>query len=101
MPSLAREGLPKALLEAMLQGVAAIGTAVGGISEVIIDRDSGILIPPAKPRPLADAIIELYNYPARRKLLAERGRARVLKHFNIENTVRETLQMYLELLAKS
>jgi glycosyltransferase involved in cell wall biosynthesis len=53
------EGLPVALLEAMAAGLPAIGTRVSGIEEVIDDRRTGLLVPPADRAALAEAILEL------------------------------------------
>jgi glycosyltransferase involved in cell wall biosynthesis len=53
------EGLPVALLEAMAADLPAIGTRVSGIEEVIDDRRTGLLVPPADPPALAVAILEL------------------------------------------
>jgi glycosyltransferase involved in cell wall biosynthesis len=69
------EGLPIALLEAMSVGLPAVGTAVSGIEEVI-DHRSGMLVPPADSRALANAILQLAADPCLRATLASGAAAR-------------------------
>jgi glycosyltransferase involved in cell wall biosynthesis len=56
LPSLLREGLPMAILEAMAAGIPIVGTRVEGISEVIRDDQEGLLVAPNDPQDLACAI---------------------------------------------
>jgi glycosyltransferase involved in cell wall biosynthesis len=65
------EGTPIALLEAMAAAVPTVATAVGGVPDVISDREAW-LVPPEAPGRLADAVRELLAAP---DLAAARGRA--------------------------
>ena len=58
-----REGLPKALLEAMLQGVVPIVTEAGGMPEVVRDGIDGIVVPTENPQRLAQAMVRLVSPP--------------------------------------
>jgi len=58
-PSQYQEGMPFALLEAMAAGLPVIATSMGGIPEIIEHRMNGLLIPPQKPKKLAQAINKL------------------------------------------
>jgi glycosyltransferase involved in cell wall biosynthesis len=87
MPSRAREGLPKAVLEAMAQGVPPVVSAVGGLPEVVRDQVSGLVVPPAAPRPLAEAVIRVVNDTQLRTMLSRGARATVAGDFSIERTV--------------
>ncbi|MFN2571897.1 MAG: glycosyltransferase family 4 protein [Gemmatimonadales bacterium] len=76
------EGLGVALLDAMSYGIPTIASRVGGIPDIIEDGVSGVLVPPADPQALADAIERLARDPALAKRLAEAGRERLRTHFS-------------------
>ena len=79
-----RDGLPNVLMEAQLMGVAAIGTAVSAIPELILDGKTGLLTPEHDPVALAKAIEAIGRDPARRSMLAAAGRERVRQHFSTD-----------------
>ena len=68
------EGLPTSLLEAMSCGIPAVATAVEGNSEVITDRENGLLVPPRDPGKLAGAILKLLDDEGLRNQLALNAR---------------------------
>lgn len=75
------EGLPNVALEAMAAGRPVVGTAVGGIPEVVDDGCTGFLVPPTNPLALAERIVALLNAPERRQAMGAAGRLRVERHF--------------------
>ncbi|HZH25831.1 MAG TPA: glycosyltransferase family 4 protein [Azospirillaceae bacterium] len=79
-----RDGLPNVLMEAQAMGVACIATPVSGIPELILDGETGVLVPPGDPAALAGAIAALARDPVRRAALADAGRARVQAHFTFD-----------------
>lgn len=96
LPSLA-EGTPGAALEAMASGVAVVGSAVGGVGEVVADGITGLLVPAADSCALAAA---LERYAAAPELLARHGaaaRARVLRHYAMDAMVDAYQALYDEL----
>ena len=95
LPSVEREGLAKALIEAMSQGVPAIGTDVGGIPEVIEDGVSGIIIPPKNAKAIAEAIIRMQGSDY--KEMGARARERIRDWFVIDRTVEGTERVYEEI----
>ena len=97
LPSL-NEGLGLALLEAMAAGLAAVASRVGGVPEVVRDGETGVLVPPGDARSLAGAILKLMADPALRGRMGEAGRARARQQFSIARAVRETEQLYEELM---
>jgi len=76
------EGLGVVLLDAMSYGIPAIASRVGGIPDIIEDGVSGLLVPPADPQALANAIERVAGDPALAKRLADAGRARLRTHFS-------------------
>lgn len=71
-------------LEAMMQGVACVGTRAGGIPEVIEDGVTGLLVPPEDPAALAAALIRLAGDGALRRRLGEAGLAAYHQRFTAE-----------------
>ena len=64
------------LVEAMRAGVAVIGTNAGGVPEIIIDNETGLLIPPGNSAALVDALSRLYDDEEFKKSLAQSGQQR-------------------------
>ena len=77
MPSLA-EGLGLSLQEALYGRAACIGSRVGGIQDLILDENTGLLVPPADPPALAAGLRRLITDPALRQRLGAAGRQHVL-----------------------
>jgi glycosyltransferase involved in cell wall biosynthesis len=97
LPSVAAEGVPIAILEALALGKPVVATRVGGVPEVIQDGANGILVPPEDPRALADAVSALLADPPRATALAASGRATVVARFSADGMVRQIERLYLEL----
>ena len=97
LPSL-NEGLGLALVEGMAMGLAAVASRVGGVPEVLKDGETGLLVPPADPRALGEAVVCLAKDPERRRAMGEAGKERARVCFSIDRTVRDTERLYEELL---
>jgi len=80
LPSLTGEGLPQTILEAMSCGLCVIATSVAGIPFFIQDRINGLLIPPADPQAICQAIITLADDELMRARLVIEGRKTVASH---------------------
>jgi len=91
------EGFGIVLLEAMAAGVPVIATNVDGITEVVIDGESGILIPPKNPEAIASAVIQLIANPQLVKSLVENGFKRA-KLFDVREHVMKLDSLYTNLL---
>jgi glycosyltransferase involved in cell wall biosynthesis len=92
------EGLPRTVLEAMYVGRPTVATAVAGTPEQIRDGETGLLVPPANPEAIADAIMRLLEAsPDERSAMGERARERVRETFTTARMVRETAALYREL----
>jgi glycosyltransferase involved in cell wall biosynthesis len=91
------EGLPNVVLEAMALGVPVVATAVGGTPELVRDGVTGILISPADPAALAEAVIRAVQHPQAASERAVRARAMVEREFNMAALIRQTHEMYGEI----
>ncbi len=88
------EGLGLSAIEAMLAGKPVVASNVDGLPEVVLDQETGILVPPGEPKVLADAICTLLDSPEKRREMGEKGRQRAIRHFNIDKMVRDYEEFY-------
>jgi glycosyltransferase involved in cell wall biosynthesis len=95
------EGLCTSLLDALALRRAAVGSAVGGIPEVLIDGRTGLLVPPREPDALAAAVVRVLTDPDLARRLGEEGRRHVVAGFTIDAMVEGNLAVYRELLGRS
>ena len=99
LPSV-NEGFGVVLLEAMAMRCPIVATNVGGVPEVVLDGETGILVPPGDPVPLARGIIQLLKDPSIALKMAECGYQRLKACFDIRETVSKTEHLYKELLER-
>ena len=99
LPSL-YEGLPLAVLEAMIAGVPVVATAIGGTNEIVRDGETGTLVPPADPAALAAAITATLADRDRAARLASAARSIVEREYSVESTVAAVARLYDSLLAR-
>jgi glycosyltransferase involved in cell wall biosynthesis len=95
------EGTPNTVLEAMALGRPVVATRVGGVPDVVVDRETGLLVPPRDPQALADAIVRLLADPSLRGALGAQAQSRVREHFALELTVHATERVYAEALGRA
>jgi sugar transferase (PEP-CTERM/EpsH1 system associated) len=93
MPSIA-EGICNSLLEAMATGVPVVATAVGGTPEVIVDGQSGMLVPARDAATLGARLVQIWSQPDLRRQLGRNARQRVRDEFSIEAMVRAYDNLY-------
>ena len=93
-----REGLPTVVLEAMAMGRPVVASAVGGVSEALIDGRTGALVIPESPDALALAIGELLQDAPRRHEWGRAGQERVEREFGLDEMIRKLEQRYETLL---
>ena len=99
MPSL-MEGLGGILIDAMKFGLPAVATSIPGLREVMVHDETGLLIPPADPNALHQAIIELYKDRDRRTRMASAARNRA-SMFAVEKMIEGYQRIYLEVLSEA
>jgi len=92
-PSL-NEGMGLALIEAMVLGLPVVATTVGGIPDIVVDGETGTLVPPCDERALAAALVGLLQDPHRRRMYGEAARRRVDKRFDVVSAVRAIEALY-------
>jgi glycosyltransferase involved in cell wall biosynthesis len=92
LPSL-HENLSNALLEGMAAGLPVVATAVGGTVEVV-SRGGGLLVPPADPDALGDALARLIANPQERRVLGEQARTTIAAHYTVEHMAERWAELY-------
>lgn len=91
------EGLPIVLLEAMAAAKPVIASDVCGNREVVINRETGILVPSRDPEMLAQTVIRLTKNRQMAKEMGQKGLIRVQKNFTLEEMVQKIVNLYSEL----
>jgi glycosyltransferase involved in cell wall biosynthesis len=89
------EGISLTLLEAMATGLPIVATAVGGNPEVVVDGQTGMLVPPENPEELATAMRRMRDNGENAQLMGRAGRRRVECFFDIRSVVARYEQLYV------
>ncbi len=95
LPSV-KEGLPYTILEAGLAKIPIIATQVGGVPEIITDQKTGVLVTPANPLSLADAMKKMTKTELINSFV-ENNYQNIITNFDLHNTIRQTEELYLKL----
>jgi glycosyltransferase involved in cell wall biosynthesis len=95
------EALPVSILEAMAGGLPVVATRVGGVAELVVEGETGLLVNPGDTRALADALQRLVDDPDLRVRLGAAGRARVEDHFRMDSFLEAHRDLYSRALAES
>ena len=93
------EGLSNTIQEAMATGLPVVATQVGGADELVVEDETGLLVPAKNPEVLANAIERLMADTSLRVRMAEAGRRRATQVMALARMVREYVQVYQELAA--
>jgi len=93
-----REGLARALPQALLSGKPAVSFDLDGAREVVIDGSTGYLIPPGDVDQLASRLLRLIEDPALRQTLGEQGRAHAQPLFSHQTMTHQLREIYQQLL---
>ncbi len=91
------EGISNTILEAMASGLPVLATAVGGNPELVVEDETGRLVPRDDPEAMAHALDDLLSDPSRMARMGQAGRARVEERFSIEAMVAKYLALYDQL----
>lgn len=93
-------GLTGSLREALAVETPVIATDLEGHPELIVEGETGLLVPPRNPDAMAQAILRLLENPTRARAMARAGRKRVEAHFSMAHKVQRTEALYQRLLAE-
>jgi len=94
------EALSFAILEAMAEGKPVVATKVGGIPEVVVDKVTGLLIPPGNTQELANAINKLLEDKPLARKLSKNAKVRINENFRFDRMLKKTIATYKEVLEK-
>ena len=89
-----REGFGVACLEAMAHARPVLATAVGGLRDLVVDGETGLVVEPRDPRALRAALERLLDDPDLRRRLGAAGRERAREHFSWETVTAATVAAY-------
>ena len=92
------EGFANAILEYMAVGLPVVATDVGGVREAIIGGETGFIVPAGDDAQMAARIIEVLSDDNRAREMGARGKAIVGDKFSSEHHLRNTLELYDEVL---
>jgi glycosyltransferase involved in cell wall biosynthesis len=88
------EGLPTAIVEAMICGVPVVATAVNAVPDLVVPGETGLLVPPRRPALLAAAIGELLVAPGRAARMAAAARTRITGQYGEESLRTALIEAY-------
>ena len=91
------EGISNSILEYMAIGKPVVATEGGGTNEIIVDGETGFLVPQKSSNLLADKILELLNNQKKSKAMGIAGKNRILNHFELEKMTAKYYEVYCEL----
>jgi glycosyltransferase involved in cell wall biosynthesis len=83
----------------MASSLPVVATQVGGIPELVVDGETGLLVPANDARQLASALRQVLESQSLRRRMGQAGRRRVEQSFTLQRKLDETEQLYLTLLA--
>jgi len=94
------EAQGRVIVEAMAAELPVVATRVGGVPDVVIDGETGILVPPASPQALASAIVKMLADKGNAKQMGQAGKRQVDPEFSVETMVKQIDMLYSELLKR-
>lgn len=92
------EGLPNTVMEAMAAGTPVVATAVGGTKELIVDGETGYLVPPANAEAMAERLTFALTHTAQRVALGARGQQFIQDQFGMPRMVAAVERLYEQLM---
>lgn len=100
IPSVEGDTIPQVLMQALAMGLPVVSTTVGSIPDVVVDGETGFVVPPRDAAALAERIDLLLKDAALRKRMGEQGRALVERWYSIDRMLDELEQVYRKVLSR-
>lgn len=94
VPSLCPESFGLTAAEAMMRGTAVVGSRAGGLAEIVVDGETGLLVPPGDTAALGDALVALLTDRERAEAMGRRGRERALRHLTRDAWIDRFVDFY-------
>lgn len=88
------EGMPNVLLEGMACGLAPIATRIGGVTEIVRDKQNGIMIDPKNSGQLANAMSELAKNKDKRQSISRIARQTIIEEYSLDKVVQQYADLY-------
>jgi len=82
LPSLYKEGLPNVLLESMSMGVPVVSSNIGGVSEIVVDGETGYMVEPGDKTALASAIMKVWRDQEHYQEMKSKSRQLIVDQFD-------------------
>lgn len=98
LPSL-KEPFGRVVVESLLMETPVVGTADGGIPEIVTHGETGYLVPPREPRTIADAVVRLLDDPTKAAEFGQRGRTEALERFDAASITAQETELYRDVLS--
>ena len=95
------EPFGQVLIEGMAAARPVVATDGGGVPEIVVDGETGWMVPMGEVEPLAEAMLRLWREPETARAMGESGRARVEREFTIEATARRVEAVWDEIMASA
>ncbi len=99
LATVTHEAFGRVIIEAQASGVPVVATEVGGVVDIIENGKTGLLVPPADPESMAEAVTKIFKDPQLARNLAENALRRVQEKYNVELMVKNTLDVYKDALS--
>jgi len=93
------EGIPVTLIEAMAAGLPIVSTRVGGVPEIVIEGETGVLAEAGDDAGLAEQVVQMASQPQQRTRMSHAGRQRALAQFSDTQMDNGYLSLYEEMLS--
>ncbi len=94
------EGMSNSILEAMSARKPVVATAVGGNTELVVEGETGMLVPSDDHQKMAQALLQLLHGESRRLAMGEAGRKRLETHFTLPQMIHNYQKIYIEVAAR-